>query len=51
MMDDYSTGESETMAIRLNETVDIDCMTPKNISREQENDDIVSLIREWKMAG
>ena len=51
MMDDYSTGESETMAIRLNETVDIDCMSPENISREQENDNIVSLIREWKMAG
>lgn len=50
-MDDYLSGESDTEAIRLNSVIDIDCMTPINIRMEQEQDPVLKLIRDWKIAG
>ena len=51
-LDDCSVPlESQNVAIRPIDLMDIDCMTPENIKLEQEKDSVLSLIRQWKMEG
>ena len=51
-LDDYVTsqneGESESLGTRSTEVIDIDRLTPENISTEQDNDSVVGLIKTWK---
>ncbi|MCG7878981.1 MAG: retroviral-like aspartic protease family protein, partial [Candidatus Thiodiazotropha taylori] len=49
--EDYDISQLETIAIRPVEIIDLDCLTLENIGKEQENDPVLCLIRNWLSQG
>ena len=50
-MDDYLKPQSEEIAVRQTDIIDIDSLESENMRVEQDNDPIIGLVKRWKISG